>query len=152
LKKILVLSAVMAAVLTISGCVSTHTSGSVYSAYQTQNEMTVRMGVVDSVREVTIDKGHTGVGTMTGAVLGGLAGSSVGGGRGSTATGLVGAVVGGIIGQNVEANNSLRKGLEITVRLDSGEYKAITQDAEEMFRPGERVRLLSDRRTTRVTH
>jgi len=42
--------------------------------------------------------------------------------------------------------------VEITVRLDNGELKAITQDADESFRPGDRVRLLSDRRTTRVTH
>ena len=90
--------------------------------------------------------------TNQGAVLGGLAGSSVGGGRGSTATGIVGAVVGGIIGNNVESNANVRKGLEITVRLDNGELKAIVQDADEAFRPGERVRLLSDRRTTRVTH
>jgi outer membrane lipoprotein SlyB len=152
LKKILVIASAIVSALTLSACVSTSTSGSVYRPYQAQNEMSVRMGVVDSVREVTIEKGHTGVGTMTGAALGGLAGSSLGGGRGSTATGIVGAVIGGIVGSNVEANASLRKGLEITVRLENGELKAITQDADEAFRPGDRVRLLSDRRTTRVTH
>lgn len=152
LKKIILVAAIIATSFSLSACVSTSTSGSVYRPYQTQNEMTVRMGVVDSVREVTIDGGRSGVGTLTGAALGGLAGSSVGGGRGSTATGIVGAVVGGIIGNNVESNANTRKGLEITVRLDNGDLKAITQDADETFRPGERVRLLSDRRTTRVTH
>jgi outer membrane lipoprotein SlyB len=38
------------------------------------------------------------------------------------------------------------------VRLDNGELRAITQDADEPFRIGERVRLLSNGRTTRVTH
>ncbi|WP_395006522.1 glycine zipper 2TM domain-containing protein [Undibacterium sp.] len=152
MKKIILVAAIIATSFSVSGCVSTSTSGSVYRPYQTQNEMTVRMGVVDSVREVTIDGGRSGVGTLTGAALGGLAGSSIGGGRGSTATGIVGAVVGGIIGKNVETNANTRKGLEITVRLDNGDLKAITQDADETFRPGERVRLLSDRRTTRVTH
>lgn len=136
----------------LSACVSTHTSGNVYRPHQAQNEMSVRYAVVETVREITIDGGRSGVGTMTGAALGGLAGSSLGGGRGSTATGIVGAVVGGIIGNNVESNANLRKGFEITVRLENGELRAIVQDADEAFRPGERVRLLSDRRTTRVTH
>jgi hypothetical protein len=35
-----------------------------------------------------------------------------------------------------------RRGLEITVRLENGEMRAITQDADEVFRPGDRVRLL----------
>ena len=152
MKKIIAISLALLAAGSLSACVTTSNSGSVYRPYQTQNEMTVRMAVVEQVREVTIAQGNSGVGTLTGAALGNIAGSSMGGGRGSTATGIVGAVVGGIVGHNVEAQNNMRKGLEITVRLDNGELRAITQDADEMFRPGERVRLLSDRRTTRVTH
>lgn len=152
LKKLASCGVVILALGGLSACVSTHTSGNVYRPHQTQNEMSVRYAVVDAVREITIDGGRSGVGTMTGAALGGLAGSSLGGGRGSTATGIVGAVVGGIIGNNVESNANVRKGLEITVRLDNGELRAIVQDADESFRPGDRVRLLSDRRTTRVTH
>ncbi len=90
---------------------------------------------------------------MTGAALGGIAaGSNVGHGNGSAAAGIIGAVAGGIIGQHVEQNLQTRKGLEITVKLDNGELRAITQDADELFVPGERVRLLSSGRTTRVTH
>jgi outer membrane lipoprotein SlyB len=55
-------------------------------------------------------------------------------------------------GQPAEAHLNNRPGLEITVRLDNGELRAITQDADEPFRIGERVRLLSNGRTTRVTH
>ena len=73
MKKIILIATVIAATFSLSACVSTRTSGSVYRPYQTQNEMTVRMGVVDSVREVTIDGGRSGVGTLTGAALGGLA-------------------------------------------------------------------------------
>jgi outer membrane lipoprotein SlyB len=151
-KKIILFAGAIASVLSLSACVSTANSGSVYRSYQTQNEMSVRLGVVDSVREVTIDKGRSGVGTLTGAALGGIAGSGLGGGRGATASGIVGAVVGGVIGSNIESNANQRRGLEITVRLDNGDLKAITQDADEQFHLGERVRLLSDRRTTRVTH
>ena len=144
---------ILAATLALSACAATPTSSNVYRTHQTQNEQIVRMAVVESVREVQIDKGQSGVGTAAGAALGGIAaGSSVGQGNGALAAGIVGAVVGGIIGQNIEANANTRKGLEITVKLDNGEYRAITQDADEAFRPGDRVRLLSGRGVTRVTH
>ena len=65
---------------------------------------------------------------------------------------VVGAIAGGVLGQRTEANVNNRPGFEITVRLDSGELRAITQAADELFRPGERVRLLSNGYMTRVTH
>jgi outer membrane lipoprotein SlyB len=44
-------------------------------------------------------------------------------------------------------------GLEVTVRLDNGDIRAITQSSTgEIFRAGERVRLLSSGGVTRVTH
>jgi outer membrane lipoprotein SlyB len=142
---------VLALAAGLSGCVIAPNSGSVYRPSQTMNEQSVRMATVESVRDVTIANEESGVGTMTGAALGGIAGSNVGGGRGSAAA-IAGAVAGGLIGQQVEQNANNRHGYEITVRLDNGELRAITQLADEMFRPGERVRLLSNGRTTRVTH
>jgi outer membrane lipoprotein SlyB len=141
----------LAAILT--ACATPPRSASVYRSYQTQNEQIVRMGQVESVREVTIANRDSGTGTVAGAALGGLAaGSNVGNGNGSVAAGILGAVAGGMIGQRVEANMNNRKGVEITVRLDNGELRAITQEADELFRPGDRVRLLSTGYTTRVTH
>jgi len=152
MKKLLMVAPVAAVVL-LSACSTPSNSGSVYRANQAQTEQTVRMGYVDSIRNVTIDKGQTGVGTVAGAALGGIAaGSNIGGGNGSIAAGIVGAVAGGLIGQKVENNLSQKPGLEITVRLDNGDIKAITQDADEAFNVGDRVRLLSSGRTTRVTH
>jgi outer membrane lipoprotein SlyB len=136
----------------LAGCVGPPESGNVYNSYQTMHEQSVRMGTVESVRNVTIANPESGVGTMTGAALGGLGGSEIGGGKGSIATGIVGAVAGGLVGQRVEHNANNRSGFEITVHLDSGELRAITQPANEMFRPGERVRLVSDGYMTRVTH
>ena len=136
----------------LAACAGPSNSGSVYSNYQTMNEQTVRLGTVESVRNVTIANPDSGVGTMAGAALGGLGGSEVGGGKGSAAVGILGAVAGGIIGNRVENQANNRPGFEITVRLDNGELRSITQAADEMFRPGERVRLLSNGYTTRVTH
>lgn len=143
--------ALLAAIL--AGCANTAPSGRSYSVYQVQNEQIVRMATVESVRNVSIVNPETGVGTMSGAALGGLGGSQIGGGNGSIATGIIGAVAGGVIGNHVEHAANNRPGLEITVRLDSGELRAITQLADEPFRPGDRVRLLTDGyHRTRVTH
>ena len=136
----------------LAGCASPSPSDNVYRSYQTQNEQVVRTGTVESVRNVVIANPDSGVGTMGGAALGGLAGSTVGQGRGSAAASIVGAIAGGVLGQRTEANVNNRPGFEITVRLDSGELRAITQAADELFRPGERVRLLSNGYMTRVTH
>lgn len=136
----------------VAGCATPPQSASVYRASQTQNEQVVRMGTVESVRNVVIANPESGVGTMGGAALGGLAGSQVGSGNGSAAVGIVGAIAGGLIGNRIEARANNRPGLEITVKLDSGELRAITQEADEMFKPGERVRLLSNGYNTRVTH
>jgi outer membrane lipoprotein SlyB len=142
----------LAVAATLGGCAVAPHSASVYRSYQTQNEQIVRMGQVESVREVIIANRDTGTGTTAGAALGGLAGSNIGGGTGSIAAAIVGAVAGGAIGSHAEKNLNNRKGFEITVKLDSGELRAITQEADELFRPGERVRLLSSGHTTRVTH
>jgi outer membrane lipoprotein SlyB len=84
--------------------------------------------------------------------LGGLAGSTAGSGNGQVAAAIVGALAGGLLGQRVEAGANKQPGFEITVVLDNGDMRAITQTADELFRPGERVRLLSNGYTTRVTH
>jgi outer membrane lipoprotein SlyB len=141
---------ILAALLT--GCATTPQSGSVYHASQTQNEQVVRTGTVESVRNVVIANPESGVGTMSGAALGGIAGSQAGSGSGQAAMSIVGALAGGLLGQRVEKNANNQPGFEITVKLDSGELRAITQTADELFRPGERVRLLSNGYNTRVTH
>jgi len=136
----------------LAGCATPPESGNVYNSAETMHEQTVRMGTVESIRNVVIASPESGVGTLSGAALGGLAGSEIGGGKGSIATGILGAVGGGLFGQHVEKGASKRPGFEITVHLENGELRAITQPADEMFRPGERVRLVSNGYSTRVTH
>lgn len=146
------LAGVIAASAFVTGCAST-SSGSVYSGGQARQEQTVRMGVVESVRQVTIEGSKSGVGTIAGGAIGGVAGSNIGGGnRGSAVGTILGAVAGGLAGNAIEQGTTKKPGLEITVKLDNGELRAITQDADESFRPGERVRLLSGGGVTRVTH
>lgn len=148
----MVLAASCACGMIVSGCAGPSNSGSVYSPGQAQREQTVRMGVVESVRQVTIEKAPSGVGAVAGGVIGGVAGSNVGAGKGATIGSVLGAVAGGVAGQAIEGGVGRKSGLEITVKLDNGELRAITQEADESFKPGERVRLLSGTGVTRVSH
>lgn len=127
--------------------------GSSYSTRQVRTEQTVRLGTVESVREVQIGADEAVVGTVAGAVIGGAAGSSIGGGRGSLITGVLGAVAGGLAGNMAEKGLRNTRGLEITVRLRNGDLVAITQAYEpgDDFRAGDPVRILSGGGVTRVT-
>ena len=136
----------------LAACATSH-SPSTYSSHQAQREMNVRLGVVDSVRPVTIEGPKSGTGSLVGGAVGGIAGSNIGGGNRGSAVGTIAGIVGGAIAGNaIEDNVNKRAGLEITVKYDNGSLGAITQEADEQFRPGERVRVLSDGHTTRVTH
>lgn len=139
-------------VLALAGCASSK-SGDVYSRDQARHEMTVRMGVVESVRSVRLEGTDSGVGTAAGAVVGGVAGSSVGRGKGQVVGAVVGAVLGGIAGSAIEEETTKKQAMEITVRLDSGQTIAIVQEGDPMtFRAGDRVRVLGGSGQTRVTH
>lgn len=136
----------------LAGCASSQ-SGSSYTPHQARQEMSVRLGVVDSVREVTIEAPRTGTGATAGGAIGGIAGSNIGGGNRGSAVGTILGVVGGAIaGKAIEDNANRKPGFEITVRFDSGAMSAITQEADEAFHPGERVRVLSGGGVTRVSH
>ena len=143
--------AVLAAVL-LGACA--HPMGvAEYRAHAAMGEQSVRYGVVDTVREVTIRARETGVGSASGAMIGSIAGSHAGHGHHSSVAGFIGgAILGAIIGSEVERSANERPGVELTVLLDSGRTIAVVQDAEERFRAGDRVRVLSGRGLTRVTH
>src|SRR5579864_8810615 len=142
--------------LIMTGCAYNSSSADVYTASQAQREETVRMATVDSVRAVKISSNNgqpSGIGAIGGGALGAVAGSAIGGGRGSILTGIVGGLAGAVAGNAVENGAAMRDGVEITVQLDNGDMRAITQTATgEIFRAGERVRLLSSGGVTRVTH
>ena len=136
----------------LTGCAQPGLGGGNYTRGQVRGEQTVRMGTVESVRDVVIDARNTGTGTLAGAAIGGVAGSTVGGGSRANAAGAIaGAVVGGLIGNAVEKSGNDRKGVEVTVRLEDGRLIAITQEKDEDFRTGDRVRILSGQGATRVT-
>ena len=134
----------------LAGCI-THESGNVYSKHEAGREQTVRMATVDSVRKVTLEGSQSGVGAAAGGAVGGITGSQVGHGAGSSVAAVLAGVAGGVAGNALEHKATSKDALEITVRLDSGEMRAIVQEADQQFAPGQRVRLLSSGGVTRVT-
>jgi outer membrane lipoprotein SlyB len=143
--------AALLAAIALTGCASSK-SGSAYTRDQARQEMNVRLGIVESVREVTLEGTKSGTGTLAGAAIGGIAGSNVGGGKGQIVGAILGAVAGGMAGSAIEEGVTKKNALEITVKLDNGQLTAIVQEGDEQFRPGEQVRILSGGGATRVTH
>ena len=135
----------------LAGC-ATSKSGDVYTRDQARREMRVRSGVVESIREVTMEGTKSGVGGLAGAAVGGVAGSHMGGGNGQIVGAIFGALLGGLAGSAIEESATKKNAQEITVRLDNGQLIAVVQEAGEYFNPGERVRVLSGDGSTRVTH
>ena len=85
--------------------------------------------------------------------MGGVGGSAFGGGRGSIVTAVIGAVAGGLLGSAAESGLTKTQGVEITVREDDGSTRAYVQQVEpnQVFRTGERVRIMTVDGTSRVT-
>jgi len=135
----------------VAGCAYDRGSGD-YRSYEVMGEQAVRFGVVETVREVRIQPRNTGVGSTAGAFIGGVAGSHAGRGSGEIVGAIGGAIIGSIVGHNIERAGNEVPGVELTVLLDSGKYIAVVQQADEAFRAGDRVRVLTGRNSTRVTH
>ena len=135
----------------VAACASSN-SGSVYSRDDARKVQTVKTGVVESVRSVKLEGTKSPVGTIAGGAIGGVAGGTIGHGAGSTLGAIIGAVAGGIAGSAVEEGVTRKDALEITVKLDGGSMIAIVQEADEQFHAGEKVRIVENGETSRVTH
>ncbi|MDX5364025.1 MAG: glycine zipper 2TM domain-containing protein [Pseudazoarcus pumilus] len=137
--------------LLLGGCAS-GLGGNTYERGEARRAMEVEMGTVESVRAVRLEGTKSPVGTIAGGAVGGIAGSSIGGGSGRNIAMVLGAVAGGLAGSAIEEGATRSNGVEVTVQLDSGRLIAVVQeDQGENFVPGQRVRLVKDGRTTRVT-
>ncbi|CAD5109235.1 outer membrane lipoprotein [Zestomonas carbonaria] len=154
MRKSIVLTASLLAVgMTLGGCQSSLT-GDTYSREEARQVQTVRMGTIQSLRPVKIEGTKTPIGAGAGAVIGGVGGSTIGHGRGSAVAAVIGAVAGGLLGAATEEGLTRTQGVEITVREDDGSMRAYVQEVEEnqVFRVGDRVRVLTVNGTSRVTH
>ncbi|RMS28667.1 putative Outer membrane lipoprotein [Pseudomonas savastanoi] len=152
-KSALLVASFTAMALMLGGCASNLTGDS-YSRDEARTVQTVRMGTIESLRPVKIEGTKTPIGGAAGAVVGGVGGSANGSSRGSIVAAVIGAVAGGLLGSATEEGLTRTQGVEITVREDDGSMRAYVQQVQEneIFRVGERVRIMSVNGTSRVTH
>lgn len=131
--------AAIALTLAAAGCQSTYGANTVSSS-TVGYAMTVKPGVVTSIRPVTIKPDRSIIGTATGAVLGGLAGSEIGGGdKAQTAGAIGGAVLGGIAGNAIGTSAGTKQGIAVTVEFRDGNVKSFIQPADSNLQPGQPV-------------
>ena len=151
MNRVLQLAASLTAVALLAGCASDQ-SGDVSSRDEARQVQTVRTGTITALRPVTIEGTKSPVGAGAGAVVGGIGGSAIGGGRGSFVTAIIGAVAGGLLGAATEEGFTKASGVEITVKEDDGGSRAYVQAVNkgEIFRVGERVRIMTVNGTSRV--
>ena len=107
------------------------------------SEPSSRVGTVESITQETLQNVNTAVGTVGGAVVGGLLGNQIGGGRGQTAATVIGAGGGAFVG-NQAAQRSQTIVWRINVRYDDGSVATVQQTAAPGLRVGDRVRVSSN--------
>ena len=146
-------SALLAVMLLfVAGCAS-DLGGDAYPRGEARQVMEVKFATVESVRPGRLEGTKTPIGTTAGVIVGGVIGSTLGRGNASSSIGAVlGGVAGGVGGAAVEEGVTRSRGVEITIKLDNGGYLAVVQaDGGENFQSGERVRLVGNGRSARVT-
>jgi len=131
-------SIVATGLLTFSGCALGGGGG--YSQMNVGQTQIVKAGTVVSARMVNVS--DDGVGTVLGAIAGGLIGAQFGGTNTDKAlAGVGGALAGGALGNTVNSST----GQELTIRLDDGTeirtVKNVNSNSPMSFRNGDRVRV-----------
>lgn len=135
--------------LALGGCASSR-SANIYTPSEALNEARVRTGVVDSVRPVSIQT-DSEIGKLVGAVIGGVAaGGNLGKGNGAAISGALGAVVGGAVGNAIGKDANSKEGVELVLQMENGEMIAVVQEADIAFVAGQKVRVITRGRVSRV--
>lgn len=102
-------------------------------------------GVIDLINVVDKKGEGSGVGAVGGAVVGGLLGNQIGRGRGNTAATVVGAVGGAFAGNEVEKRVKGTKEYQVSVRMDDGNTRSFTFEADPGYTVGDKVKVIDGR-------
>ena len=140
-------AAVLATTALLTGCASTSTQPYNSGYNSGYNNVSMGYGTIESIRVTQGANRTSGAGAILGGVVGALAGNQVGSGSGRTAATVAGGVAGAAIGNNVERNRNAggQEQYQINVRMDNGEYRAVSQDSVYDLRVGNRVRIVDGR-------
>ena len=98
-----------------------------------------RIGTVESVRTQAIPTSGSTLGTVGGAVVGGVLGNQVGQGRGRTVATVGGAAGGAVVGNRLTSGTTTL--WVVNVRFEDGSTQNFEQDSQPPVRAGDRVRV-----------
>lgn len=103
-------------------------------------------GYVRDIREVQLGNSNgAALGTVIGAVVGGLLGHQVGKGNGKTAATVAGAVGGGFAGHAIGSRSGNGNyGWQVVVQLQDGQYATVTQRNPPQVQVGDYVMIRGD--------
>lgn len=107
-------------------------------------------GRVESVQAVQQASKPSGLGVVTGAVLGGLLGNQVGGGNGRALATVAGAVGGGYAGNEVEKRARSTTSYRVRVRMEDGSIRSFPYAQQPGWSVGDRVRVVNGQLTSRA--
>lgn len=143
----------LTAMLALSACGNMNTpgntssSGTAYPQSSSSSGAYSGSGVVQSIELVKVDNSGIGgsgigVGTIAGAVVGGIVGNQMGGGQGKTATTVIGAAGGAYAGHELEKRGQQSSdAYKLSIRMDNGSYQTVTQTSGAGIRVGDRVQI-----------
>lgn len=141
------MAAILATSAILTGCASN--SSQPYGGGYGSNSSSVSQGygVIESIQVAQAENRTSGAGAILGGLVGAVAGSQIGSGGGRTAATVAGGVAGAAVGNRVESNRNAggQEMYQINVRMDNGEYRAVTQDSAYDLRVGNRVRIVDGR-------
>lgn len=102
-------------------------------------------GVVDRIEVVRQGDANNIAGTIIGGIVGGLIGHQIGSGSGNTAATIAGAAGGAYVGNQAQARSrGPNEAFRVTVRMDDGSFRTVTQQNITDLRTGDRVRVEGD--------
>jgi outer membrane lipoprotein SlyB len=99
-------------------------------------------GTVESIRALELKGDATGLGAVAGGVTGAVVGNQIGRGNGNTAMTILAAAGGALAGNQIEKNVKKHYSYRVTVRMDDGSFRTVSQSSAPAVVVGERVRVV----------
>jgi outer membrane lipoprotein SlyB len=115
-------------------------AGSKNTAQEAAKEC-LNCGVIESIKLVEVKGEGTGVGAVTGGVVGAVVGSQIGQGKGKTVAEVAGAAGGAYAGHEIEKDLKKSTYFRVSVRMNNGSVRTITQKTDPGFKTGDSVKI-----------
>ena len=99
-------------------------------------------GTVESIRSMELKGDATGLGAVAGGATGAVIGNQMGRGHGNTAMTILAAAGGALVGNEIEKNAKRHYSYRVTIRMEDGSFRTISQPNAPGVAVGERVRIV----------